>query len=484
MIERVKDTLIANDGNVRKSLHQFAGSGDVDALKSLLESHMVLDINVSSKGKNTALHVALIQNQQGLVIDYLIERGADINAFNSKGFNTIALSIIHCRPGTHALRKLIEAGAIWSKPYQRGKFSGLKTLDIARECKNIEALQYLQSLKSEPNVDEEKIDPIAIYKLTRPSKGNHNFCSLCNCRVKFPSKLSFIRQDQERAEIKADERQKNEPCGKEKSERSQSAVKEIYTSRWYLDQFMSHSNGKCFEDLCQIEFHGINNKNKLRKEISESYSILHAAQQCCIDDTLIDQAPDVGNDLNLTNVFLIDLCSGKSLTTTLASVLFPSSSSNGKGNQFLAVDKLPVHLIPHMQQENTSYWSRNIMTDIFIRELEREVKRHSEKGLTPILVGMHLCGNLSERAIDIFHEITLIKGLILSPCCLPKVRGQKHTFNRVIREGQDPYKAWVFHLKELIESKHASDNALSIRCYDDDHIHSIKNAILSAVRII
>lgn len=120
---------------------------------------------------------------------------------------------------------------------------------------------------------------------------------------------------------------------------------------------------------------------------------------------------------------------------------------------------------------------------VYIRLTCQELTNFAENYTRHLLAGMHLCGNLSERAIEIFHEISLIKGLILSPCCLPKVREQKETFNRVVGEGQDPYKAWVFHLKELIELKHASDNAITIRCYDDDHIHSIKNTILSAVRI-
>ena len=39
---------------------------------------------------------------------------------------------------------------------------------------------------------------------------------------------------------------------------------------------------------------------------------------------------------------------------------------------------------------------------------------------------MHLCGTLSERAIYIFHRTKDIAGIILSPCCLPKL----HEYDR------------------------------------------------------
>jgi hypothetical protein len=41
-------------------------------------------------------------------------------------------------------------------------------------------------------------------------------------------------------------------------------------------------------------------------------------------------------------------------------------------------------------------------------------------------VGMHLCGTLSEHAIYIFHRTKDIAGIILSPCCLPKL----HEYDR------------------------------------------------------
>ena len=36
-----------------------------------------------------------------------------------------------------------------------------------------------------------------------------------------------------------------------------------------------------------------------------------------------------------------------------------------------------------------------------------------------VLLAMHLCGALSVRAIDVFHNTPSIRHIILCPCCLP-----------------------------------------------------------------
>jgi hypothetical protein len=261
-------------------------------------------------------------------------------------------------------------------------------------------------------------------------------------------------------------------------------TKELYTSRKYLDQFLSHAGGSAFEKLCKIEYHGIGNKNKLRKEISESYSILHAVQQCCLDLGISDRIENNPID-HLEHVFLIDLCSGKSLTTALCGALFPSEpSAPGYGNNhFLAVDQLPVHLIPHfLQDANSTYLSRDIMIPEFLVALEQEVYRQTAGGRTAILVGMHLCGNLSERAIELFQRIPLIKALILSPCCLPKLRSGITDFDSFQKhEEEDMYIAWSRYLEEKMDENSQKGN-LTVERYFDKEMHSIKNAIITGVK--
>ena len=61
-----------------------------------------------------------------------------------------------------------------------------------------------------------------------------------------------------------------------------------------------------YKKLCGIEFHHVENM-RLRKEISESYGVLHAVQECCM--SLGISSKDTANSVNLENIFLI----GKSL---------------------------------------------------------------------------------------------------------------------------------------------------------------------------
>ena len=479
-----QDAQDAKNLELKKSLHKFASSGDVEAITALFEANPELDINIVSKGKNIALHSALSHNQQGLIIDYLISQGADIHAFNTKGYNPVILAIIHCqRNGCQALQKLINAGADCTSKFGRCRFSGMSPLDLAIQCNNKAAATLIERIRLEKKttIDEKEVN--SAQEIPAAKKNNHGTCPLCQCSVKFPTKMSFILNDQGHAEKKERERSITQLCEVIQSNPHE-PTKEHYTSRKYLDQFLSHAGGNAFEKLCKIEYHGIGNKNKLRKELSESYSILHAVQQCCDDLGKTSERIETDPPIHLEQVFLIDLCSGKSLTTALCGALFPSEPCDpGYGNNhFLAVDRLPTHLIPHfLQDANASYLSRDIMIPEFFTELEKEVHRQAAEGRTAILVGMHLCGNLSERAIEVFQRIPLIKALILSPCCLPKLRRgiPFDSFQR--HEEEDLYVTWSRYLEEKMDENSQHTN-LTVQRYFDKEVHSIKNAIITGVK--
>jgi hypothetical protein len=477
-----------NNFNPRAALHKFASVGDVEAIKVLMETNEGINVNISGKSKNTALHSALSHNQQGLVIDYLISKGANVNAFNTKGYNVLILSVINCQPGTQALEKLIRSGADWRTKFRRGKFSGLTLMDVASQFNNMEALELLQRLENLPcNIGSNNYaDGLSHDAFPIGLEKNHNVCPICNCAVKFPTKMSFILNDQAEAEKKIVEnnitRSNNDPTSRQKIDQD---TKEIYTSRKYLDELLGWSHGKVYEELCRIEYHGIGNKNKLRKEISESLSILHAVQDCYLE--LLASKPlkptcvsTPSTTLHLENVFLIDLCSGKSLTTVLCGAFFPPTQQSN--NEFLAVDRLPLHLVPHfMTCSNTHYLSRDIMSKDFFKEINDEINRQTLKGRMTVLVGMHLCGVLSERAINLFSSIPSIKALVLSPCCLPKVRKGVSGFDDFEKNQHDSaYVSWCKYLKWKIEV--GLDDLIGIRSYFDPHVHSIKNSIITVTR--
>ena len=469
---------------------------------------------VHPRKKNTALHSALSHNQQGLIIDYLLQLGANPNAVTTKGYNPLLLAIVHGRPGTLALEKLLDAGAAWDAKsrFQRGKFSGLTVVEVAEQCDNLPAVALFQKRIADQKKEGigggggSMLDlclPVGDAPISEVRRRGFDMCPICQRMVKFPSKMSFLESDQANAEQEWNQRTNNQTMGSTDTDLSsdnkrnrshnhnhkrKKPLKKIYTSRTYLDQLLSHSS--VYKKLCSIEYHGLG-KNKLRKEVSESYSIIHAIQECHDQlllggqgetTTSLATSSSDNNAIHFENLFVIDLCSGKGVTTAICGALFPIIESTCTGskrhnNHFLAMDKLPTHLVPHfLQDENVSYLSRNIMSEDTLLELEREVHRQTtEEGRTAILVGMHLCGHLSERAIEMFERIPLIRAIILSPCCLPKVRSD--AFEKCLREHQEKYDAWAHYLKEAVQ-KSVDDTEQNVRLFHDSEIHSIKNAII------
>jgi Methyltransferase domain len=249
---------------------------------------------------------------------------------------------------------------------------------------------------------------------------------------------------------------------------------------------------------------GVNNMHNLRKEISESYSILHAIKQQVgriqSDDILMHD--DCRNEQQL--MIVIDLCAGKCLTTTLLRILYPNGT-------YLAIDKLPQHKIPYCRpmtenddittnskNRNQWYWCCNIMDRQFMNKLQQTIDRYiaemMEKQMNDnapslpvrrpitLLVGMHLCGNLSYRAIELFQTIRSIDILLLCPCCLPK----RH--HLIVGHG-DPYDDWVNHLVSNImvnhtDNIHHDDHEKLTYCQvtQDMHMNTNKNSIIIASR--
>ncbi len=454
----------------------------------MIKDNPEVDIDIHSpKTKTTALHAALIQNQQGFIIDYLISKGADVNAFNNKGFNPVTLAIRHCRPGTQALEKLINSGASLDM-FQKGRFIGLTLSDIAVQWNNRDAESFLKRHHEDISTIEKKasINSNDVAKNVKKAQ-EKSLCPVCHCKVKFPTRMSFLIFNQEQAEKEYDKLMLKQRqirggnlLGTDDADEEKNATSAVYVSRKYLDQFISHDDGESYRMLCNIEYHGVSNMHKLRKEISESYSILHVVEKCWIQLKKCKSPLKTKRQFCFENIFLIDLCSGKSLTAALCDVLFPAHKDRC-GNRVLAVDKLAPHMVPHFLNNGIAkYLSRDIMSESFFKELEHEVYCQSQQERrTVVLVGMHLCGNLSERAIEFFQKIPLIEAIILSPCCLPKLRNGKNSFTTDSVGDDKIYMDWSNHLKSKMQS--VCRNSEVEMCKDLD-MHSTKNAIISTIR--
>jgi len=225
---------------------------------------------------------------------------------------------------------------------------------------------------------------------------------------------------------------------------------------------------------------------RLRKEISESYGVLHAVHECCMALGISSKANNPtkdGVDLG-KNRCLIDLCSGKAITAALCGALDEDESNN----YFLAIDKMLPHTMPHFLNTNKiQYLCRDIMAKEMFAEMKDIVEYQTLQGRTCILVGMHLCGLLSERAIDFFDQIIGLRGLVLSPCCLPKKHEQRKisfTKGKPV-DGEEKaelynYFRWSNYLKERAS---AVGGASNVRLYADNEMHTEKNAIILSTRV-
>lgn len=410
-----------------------------------------------------------------MLLDYLIENGADVNRVNCKGYTPLVVCITHCREASVlAMEKLVRAGAAYNIGLD-GVFKGLTPLDVAMKCNNDEAVAYIQQLIA--NEHSEKTVENTLEEVLPPK--NKAQCPICKTLVRYPTQMCRLLEHQEQVE---DDYREFGVYGRKKKKKTK-----VYTSRRYLDQFLTHNGGDTWKKLCGIEFHAMENM-KLRKEISESFALLHAVQEC--HDRLTDTfnicqpitSDNNDNTLDLKNIFMIDLCSGKGITSALASALFPHG-----GNHFLSIDKMNAHTVPHyffLDEERISYMSRDIFNKRMLGQLQDLVQKHTNKGRTTILVGMHCCGILSERVIEIFESIPEIQGIVLSPCCLPKsheLKKELSQFTPPTQKGEDPFPSWCQHLKRRVETT-LSKGTDHVRMYNDLEMHTQKNYMIVGTR--
>jgi hypothetical protein len=240
-----------------QQLHDAAQIGDITAVQCIFEPHHTppLPIDVTRRGGNTTLHTALCHNQEGMLIDYLIQKGADVNRMNSKGYCPLTLAIIHCRGSNRAVQKLIDAGAVWKK-FHSGLFENQSAMDVAIQYQNESVVGYMRTrLRMEEQEKEACNNPsqrqqqnndasrakIVTNETTKIAKAGHAICPICNMLVKYPTKMSRILADQiaieQRTKVNGEQRGRSSGGeGKQKQQRK-------YIARKYMDQLLQHSNG-------------------------------------------------------------------------------------------------------------------------------------------------------------------------------------------------------------------------------------------------
>eukprot|EP01147_Barroeca_monosierra_P008354 gene8354-894_t len=486
------DSLVSLRDDVATTFVMMAAAGNLEAVQALIE-HKKVDANaVKKKGGNTALHAALAQNHW-YIIDFLLSVGADVNVRNERGQTPLMMAIACCH-GLAPIQKLLAAGALVSIKNWRFKQTAL---DIARAKGFAPAVSLLEAALVKENSDREKVketeeeDDLPNGKQRCPICGDiiRTFPRICflfdkspgissspeitnqlstlTCKPKNCSQVLTPPLSENNRDSKVFDRSiKTESAAKEEQGKDYETVNQRHDNpiacqsrnqsikrNPYIDAF---ERSKAFNVLrSDPRYHTLADKHHLRKEITETGAVLKAVEA---------QVVDMG--LDVSRLTLVDLCSGKSLTSALFGIEFPHST-------VFAVDRLPSSMVPHFDR-NVTYIQANIMLPSFIQELV-SVMPPSQPA---VLVGMHLCGGLSLRAIEVFTEISLFKGIILSPCCFPSRRSKIN----IVRDSglcdeMEKYKFWTNFLEKRIFDVSSKCNS-----YTDIHVYSNRNNIIWGTR--
>ena len=170
----------------------------------------------------------------------------------------------------------------------------------------------------------------------------------------------------------------------------------------------------------------------LRKEIAE------AMVTCAfIREELV--AMD-GSARGEKSIVVFDLCSGKGLTSSVC------AETLGKNCEVIMVDSDRKMKLTHLDSERQVV---HFALDVYDEALDEMMARARASGARVVVCGVHLCGDLSRRSIELWSKYGDI--LVLSPCCLVReVRSQKRphgTFGYGLPEvatriGGDSYDLW------------------------------------------
>jgi tetratricopeptide (TPR) repeat protein len=218
------------------------------------------------------------------------------------------------------------------------------------------------------------------------------------------------------------------------------------------------------EALNDDRHHRCLNQNHLRKEVTESMAVLKA-----VEGMLMQLVQQGGREVDTKKLILVDCCCGTGLTSVLLSAAFPDASVVG-------VDILSPRSLTHFSSPKATIRRADLFTaDGMLEELLME------EGSALVLIGMHLCGLLSTKCLELFKSLgERCLGVVLAPCCLPK---QKKTdpdnlVARAQRLGIERYSYWCSEL--VLKARAVGDVVVELK--HDTHILSPKCSIITAHR--
>ena len=233
---------------------------------------------------------------------------------------------------------------------------------------------------------------------------------------------------------------------------------------------------------------------RLRKEVTEAAAAVAAVERAV---GALGRRGGAALGSGGRGLRVVDLCAGKGWTTLFLAHRFPEAA-------LLMLDRDRRRDLRHLAPFPGAASEE---LDICTAEAERRVREHfsgttgsADRGVegevdgaagdgppVTVLLGVHLCGQLSRVAVELWRACGA-DILLLVPCCLPKQglppgSRKYHPFGADVVEqararGEDPHAAWCRLLEDLV----AAPPAAAARRDRDPHVLSPRNVIVQALR--
>ena len=227
-----------------------------------------------------------------------------------------------------------------------------------------------------------------------------------------------------------------------------------YARKWIRQPFL-------WEFRQQPHWRTFYNNKGLTKEACEAWALIRRVKY--LVETLC------GGDYSKAVVF--DICCGKGyLGATLAGMhrdLNVRMLDKNKHIKFSYLADLP----------NATATIGDIMKGTFLVDWVNREMAKLPQGTVGIIVGIHLCGLLSEALINAFIKCEGLKGMALSPCCLANHKICDATNKaRPLLASIDNYIYWNLHLLFMIPKEYRK----SLK--EDTYMNTKKDRVLLATK--
>ena len=179
-------------------------------------------------------------------------------------------------------------------------------------------------------------------------------------------------------------------------------------------------------------------------------------------------------------ICIIDVCSGKGIFSALAALVLQHGGAGGEACSVHMVDSDRSLALQHLAAPDfagcVTFHQMDIYSESFMAWLRDTCGMARCAGAVPVLVGLHLCGTLSTRLVELFSAVCEIAVLVLSPCCLPR---KDHAARDMCREkGLDPYQHWCDVVFDSLPASTTVRKGMAV----DEKVLSAKNTIMWAAK--